>query len=132
MLIFYIATCILAILIGLGFLQFGIWLILPFSGLEMLLLGVVLRFVFREAGRREVITIDNALVRIEKGAHSINQSWQFKRVWVRFQDEMSDGFRPRRVLEFGSHGEYVEVGEFLSNLEKDELVFRLKDCIIRA
>jgi uncharacterized membrane protein len=132
LLIFYVATCTLAILVAFGFLQYGIWLVLPFSGLEMLVLGVVLRFVFREARRREVITIDNALVQIEKGTHSINQSWQFERIWVRFQDEMSDGFRPRRVLELGSHGEYIEASEFLSNLEKDGLVLRLKDCIIRA
>ena len=96
------------------------------------MLRVVLRFVFREARRREVITIDNLLVRIEKGAHSINQSWQFEPIWVRFQDGVSNGLKPQRKLELGSHGEYVEVGEFLSNLEKDELVFRLKDGIIRA
>jgi uncharacterized membrane protein len=32
----------------------------------------------------------------------------------------------------GAHGKYVEVGNFLDNLEKDELAFQLKDCIIRG
>ena len=34
--LFYLLTCVLALSIGLLFLSAGLWLILPFSGLEML------------------------------------------------------------------------------------------------
>ena len=47
-----------------------------------------------------------------------------------------DGFNTEpnkgRRLELGSHGKFVEIGEFLNDIEKDELAFELKDCIIRA
>ena len=93
---------------------------------------MVLRIVFRQTHKQEVITIDNVQVRIEEGTQFANSCWAFDRSWVRLLDDFSNDLKPRRKLEFGSHGEYFEVGDFLSYLEKDELVFRLKDCIIRA
>jgi uncharacterized membrane protein len=44
----------------------------------------------------------------------------------------SGQYNHRRKLELGCHGRHVEIGEFLNNFEKDELAFRLKDCIIRG
>jgi hypothetical protein len=35
-------------------------------------------------------------------------------------------------FEIGAHGNYLEVGDFLDNFEKDALAFQLKDCIIRV
>ena len=130
LLAFYLFTCVLAIVIGLLFTLQGQWLILPFSGLEMLVLGSALLVTSRNVSRREVITVNEELVRIEKGRHRAEQQWDFKRCWVRLVDELSGENRSQRNLTLGSHGRYVEVGDFLSSIEKDELAFRLKDCII--
>ena len=130
LLAFYLLTCALAIIIGLLFTLQGQWLILPFSGLEMLILGSALLITSRKVNRREVITVNKDRVRIEKGSHRIEQQWVFKRCWIRLLDELSSENRPRRKIALGSHGRYVEVGNFLNNIEKDELAFRLKDCII--
>ena len=130
--LFYLGTCCLALTIGLFFSLQGQWLVLPFSGLEMLVLGVALYITSRKAHYREVITTSDKRVKIEKGVRRIQQEWVFDRSWVKLVDETYDGNRNRRKIALGSHGSYVEVGEFLSDLEKDELAFRLKDCIIRA
>jgi hypothetical protein len=37
--LFYLATCLIALAVGLFFTLQGLWLVLPFSGLEMLALG---------------------------------------------------------------------------------------------
>jgi len=130
LLAFYLFTCALAVVIGLLFTLQGQWLILPFSGLEMLVLGLALWITSRKVNRREIITVNDDRIRIEKGRHRPEQQWVFKRCWVRLLDEIGGEDRPRRKLALGSHGHYVEVGDFLSNIEKDELAFRLKGCII--
>ena len=130
LLVFYILTCALAIVIGLLFSLQGQWLILPFSGLEMLVLGSALHITSRKVNRREVITVNVDRVRIEKGNCRPEEQWVFKRCWVRLLDEIGGENRSQRKLALGSHGSYVEVGNFLSNIEKEELAFRLKGCII--
>ncbi len=129
--LFYIFTCVVALAIGVFFTLQGLWLVLPFSGLEMLALGFALYLTSRKVNRKEVITLDQRRTRIEKGVQQIDKSWEFETPWIRLVDEpASRPGRPRK-LAIGSHGNYVEVGDFLDNSEKDRLAFQLKDCIIR-
>ncbi len=132
LLVFYLFTCFVALAVALFFVLQGIWMVFPFSGLEMLVLGLALHAVFRKTQKREVITIGSVTVRIEKGQYSPDQCWEFEKSWIRLHDELTSDNKPRRKLELGSHGTYVEVGEFLNSLEKDALAFQLKECIICA
>jgi uncharacterized membrane protein len=129
---FYLVTCLVALVVGLFFTLQGLWLVLPFSGLEMLALGLGLHLTSRKVYRREVITLGRDRTRIEKGVRQIDQCWEFETTWIRLLDEPPDARNRRRRLALGAHGKYVEVGNFLDNLEKDELAFQLKDCIIRG
>ncbi|MDH3631688.1 MAG: DUF2244 domain-containing protein [Gammaproteobacteria bacterium] len=130
--LFYLFTCLVAIAVGLFFTLQGMWMVLPFSGLEMLALGTGLYLTSRKVYRKEVITLDPDRTRIEKGVQRVAQSWEFKTPWVRIIDEPRDGRNSRRRLAIGVHGAAVEVGSFLANSEKDALAFQLKDCIIRV
>ena len=132
LLLFYLMTCFVALAVGLFFTLQGLWFILPFSGLEMLALGVVLYLTSRRVHRREVISLDPERTRIEKGLHRIDQSWEFSTPWVRVIDDCPGGRGAGRTLAIGMSGESVEVGSFLANWEKDALAFQLKDCIIRV
>ena len=132
LLAFYLLTCVLALIIGVLFAIGGMWLVLPFSGLEMLALGTALYLTSRKVHRREVITLDPQRVRVEKGITRVERSWEFETAGTRLLDEKpATAGAPRRLV-LGAHGKYVEVGDFLDNMEKDELAFRLKDCIIRG
>ena len=130
--IFYLFTCFVALGVGLFFTLQGLWLVLPFSGLEMLALGIGLYVTSRKVYRREVITLDADRTRIEKGVQRVDQSWEFKTPWVRVIDERADAGGDRRMLAISESGECVEIGSFLANSEKDALAFQLKDCIIRV
>jgi len=123
---------VLGLVIGLLFTFGGMWLVLPFSGLEMLALGTALYLTSRKVHRREVITLDSNRVVIEKGVSRIEQRWQFETAGTRLIDEKNGLPGSHRKLVLGAYGKYVEIGDFLDNLEKDELAFRLKDCIIRV
>ena len=130
--LFYILTCVVAIAIGVLFTFQGLWLVLPFSGIEMLALGSCLYLTSRKVYRREVITLDQRSTIVEKGVQRVDQSWQFETPWLRVIDEPKVANNRRRKLALGCHGKYVEVGGFLDNSEKDALAFQLKDCIIRV
>ena len=130
LILFYGVTCSIALAIGVMFALQGLWFVLPFSGIEMLALGVVLYLTSRRMRFKEVITFDDSRVSIEKGFGEVEYCWEFDRSWLQLYDQTSDDFRSRRQLKLGSHGNYVEVGEFLNLVEKDELAFRLKRCII--
>ena len=84
---FYLLTCVVAFAVGMFFTLQGLWLVLPFSGLGMLALGFGLYFTSRKVYRREIITLDQDLVRIEKGVQRVKQSWEFKTPWIRIIDE---------------------------------------------
>ena len=132
LMLFYLLTCVVAFAVGMFFTLQGLWLVLPFSGIEMLALGFGLHLTSRKVSRKEIITLDQDRVRIEKGVRRVDQSWEFKTPWIRIVDEPQDDRIARRTLAISMNGESVEVGSFLANSEKDELAFQLKDCIIRV
>ena len=129
---FYLLTCLLALAIGLFFSVQGVWMVLPFSGLEMLVLGIGLYITSRKVYRREVITLDKQWLRIEKGSGEATARWKFNTSWVRLNRVPNARKLGSQGIEIGSHGSYVEVGDFLDVFEKDALAFQLKDCIIRV
>ena len=132
LILFYLVTCLVALAVGLFFMIQGLWLVLPFSGLEMLALGAGLYLASRKVYRKEVIVLDQNRTRVEKGVQRASDIWEFETPWIRLKDESSGSPDACRKLSLGSHGKYVEVGGFLDKSEKDELAFQLKDCIIRG
>jgi uncharacterized membrane protein len=129
--LFFALTCLLSATIALLFSINGMWLVLRFSGLEMSLLGFSLYMTSRQSHCCEVITIEPERISVEKGYNRLVQKWQFERAWVGLLDEGNLSVNGDRKLAIGSHGTYVEVGNFLSKIEKEALAFQLKDCIIR-
>ena len=100
---FYLLTCLLALAAGLFFTLQGLWLVLPFSGLEMLVLGLGLYLTSRKTYRKEVITFDQDRTRIEKGVLRIDQSWEFETSWIRLRDEQAGPCNRQRRLALGAH-----------------------------
>ncbi len=105
-------------------------MVLPFYGLEMLALGAGLYATCRKIYQQEVIVISNDIIRIEKGAHRVDKSWEFNKYWVRITLENKGSISKSLYLMIGSHGNYVEVGSFLTKSEKESLAIELNDVII--
>jgi uncharacterized membrane protein len=108
------------------FAAMGAWLVLPFSGLEWLLLAYCLRLSLKQSAQREVITIDDALIKIEKGRGRPEQTYKFQRAWVVLDwIESPIRGRPSR-LSLRLHGKEVEIGRFLVESEREALARELK------
>lgn len=126
----YLFICLTSFCIALMFAFFGFWVILPFSGLEMLALGVALYLTNRMVFCKEVISSLNGVVKIEKGCKYPDQRWEFDQYWVQIKQQKESDFSGKTLIFIGSHGKFVELGGFLDETEKESLVFALNEGII--
>ena len=112
--------------IGAVFAALGAWMVLPFSGLEWLVLAYCLRLSLRRSSEREVITITDAVVRVERGRKSPSKTYRFQRAWVTLDwSESPIRGRPSR-LALRLHGNEVEIGRFLVESERQALARELR------
>ena len=61
----------------------GAWLVLPFTGLEILLLGAGIYTSARRGTTREVIHIGHADVAVYRGRRQLTEVCRFSRPWAR-------------------------------------------------
>ena len=120
----FIAACISTI-----FLFMGLWLVFPFSGLEVLALYAGLHYVASRNGKTEAITFRDDKVIIEKGRNCSERIWEYQRSWAKIFVK-SPAFRgyPKRIF-IRSHGNELELGEFLNKQDKERLIRKLKKLV---
>ncbi len=111
---------------AIGFTALGAWPILPFAGLELAALGGALYYVNWKLEYRQVITLCETSVRIDKGYYAPRQSWQFARreAALAVTPEAHPWEGPRMMLH--DHSESVPVGEFLNREEALSLLALLR------
>lgn len=117
----------LAIATGLSFA--GAWLVLPFAGLELLAVGACLYRCAQRCAEREVISIDDGIVAVERGRYRPVQRFELPRHWaqVGLQRGAARGY-PSRLL-IRAHGKAVEVGSNLAENERRLLAHQLRHCL---
>ncbi len=108
--------------IGIGFAIVGAWLVLPFSGGELLLLIVGLHCSMRKTAACEVITISKDAITIEHHNGRKIRIDEVPRCWARIDWSAGSG----RQLRIGSHGKWFEIGAFLGDEEKQRLAKALQ------
>lgn len=116
-------------IIAVGCLYFGLWLVLPFSGLEMLLLTVCLYLVSHRTNSREIITIDKDQIVIESGYRRIAKRQTFSRHWAKIAiTTPTHQWYASRLL-IGTHGKRVEIGRDLVEQERIALAKALTQIL---
>ncbi len=120
----------LTMLIAGGFALLGAWFILPFAGLEILLLGTLLWYVNTVYSRQEVVHFSDAEVVVEKGRNQPVLKWKCQRPWCRFHVYSSHPWYPHR-LRLRCHQREIEIGEFLPESERRELRAYLRQIMGR-
>jgi uncharacterized membrane protein len=113
------------ICVALYFASLGAWLVLPFAGLEILLLWLGIYASARRGATREVIHIAEDAVAVYRGRRRLEEVCRFTRPWARVK-LVQDGasWYPARLL-IMSHGRSVEVGSALTDDERSELAGQL-------
>ncbi|MDJ0807666.1 MAG: DUF2244 domain-containing protein [Gammaproteobacteria bacterium] len=112
------------------FTSLGAWLVIPFTGLELLLIGLGLYLHCCHSHQQQVIQIDAESVSICDGRLGAQQA-SFPRAWAKIiQTRDPKGWYPSRLF-IGSHGQFVEIGKFLIEGERDTLADNLR-CAIQG
>ena len=128
-LLFIIAISVTCGAIGIGFYLVGASLILPFAGLEILLVGICVYFVVNRTYKQEIITMTPERLKIEKGLSKPDRVWEYFRVWAYvIVEQPKHPWYPAHIL-ITSKGERVPIGDFLTEKEKLTLVENLKTII---
>lgn len=126
-LVFLLSISLVCIGIATVFFFLGAVLILPFAGLEIIILLTAFYLNFNWSRQRQKIFISQDLVLIQKGRKKIEYSWQEFRTFTSFLvDKNSDEITK---LCFRSKGIDVEVAEFLNQDDKKILQKEISEII---
>ena len=118
-LIFFGFLSVLCLTFAIGFFVLGATLILPFAGLEIMLLFIILRVNRNWLNQSEKIYLDKLYVKLEKGKNDIT----FDRFLSKFS--IVDHKTKKRIFITGNN-QKVEIGSFLNEEEIEELIVLLK------
>ncbi len=110
--------------ISLAFAAFGAWPVLPFAGLEMLVLFLAFRYIERRADDYERLTLNGDRLLIERVERGKIRQFEFNRYWAQV---VCDAAGSRLMLR--SHGREVEFGHYLTEEERVKLAQQLKERI---
>ena len=116
----------IAVAIGAGFASVGAWLIFPFAGLEIALLSIAMYYVSWKLNFRQQLVIDDDTVELQKGVYFPKYQWSWRRSDIALVQTPCRHPLGVPTLEIWQRGRSVEVGEFLNNDEKKELLALLQ------
>jgi uncharacterized membrane protein len=113
-----------------GFLLAGAWPVLPFFGLEILLLYLLLRFNQRAGNAFEAINLTRQALTVRRIDHWGKQSdFSFPPDWLQVNLQAMPGHDNR--LELRTHGRSLAIGSFLPPHEREELALTLRRALSR-
>lgn len=102
----------------------GAWVIIPFAGLELAALAAGFYLTSRDCQRREVLTIDDTDIHLEKGRSRKLAEWTLPKRYARVRlNAPRHPFTPPR-LELIHRETNVSLGNFL-NIEDTDILIRL-------
>jgi uncharacterized membrane protein len=116
--------------IALGFLLAGAWMVLPFAGLEVVVIGAVFYYlVYRHGDDHDMVLIDGDCLSIIKREGRSESRYDFQRYWARVSLERGRYTSYPSCLLVGSHGQFVEIAANLREEERKALAKKLRALI---
>lgn len=112
--------------IGLFFAAMGAWPVLPFSGVEWLLLVLCLRFALGRSAISEVISITPDSVRVDVGRGRAGTTHRFQRIWTSVECNKPAYLGHPSRLCLRRQGRVLEIGRFLVEDERQMLARELR------
>lgn len=122
-----LALCLLAV--AGYFAAIGAWLVVPFAGVELLVLAAGFYASAVAGQRRELIEVSPTELRILRGGRRIDEIVRLPREWVRVRLQRDPrGWYPSR-LELIAPGRRVEVARVLTESERERLHTELDELL---
>lgn len=125
---FYATFVAISLLIGGGFALRGAWLVLPFAGLEVLLVGVALLQYGRHAIDRECVVLNAEALSVEVVCAGQSRVMRFNPYWVRVTAEGRSG-GPGLAVWLEERQRRVVVGQYVGVVERAVFAQELKRAL---
>lgn len=105
----------------------GAWLVLPFAGLEILALGAAMHFTLRKLDCREVLTLQNGVLTLERGRSTPDFNFSVPEQSVHIL--MDRPLRPMSLpdIDLVAQGHCYHLGSFLNRSDRFRLASLLKN-----
>lgn len=126
---FYLSIVILSFTIASFFAWQGAWLVLPFSGLEVAILGWALLYYARHASDYEHVWLEDDALVIEQVSASQRVRHVLNPQWVRVELGEPRNEPLRELVALHSGGRVVQVGRFLDSAGRRRLANELSRCL---
>jgi uncharacterized membrane protein len=131
-LLFFGSICLVSFGIAGTLALHGMWPILPFAGLEMVVLGWALRVSLRRRNFSQTIVLSDDRVTVQTRNGPACQQFEFPRHWARVKLRPADTRLHPSRLTVESHGRSCEIGSFLTEEERRALAGRLMRSVGRV
>ena len=124
----YLSICFITLVVATGFLLAGFWIVLPFAGIELLLVGMAFVVYARHAGDYEMIELQqNQLILVLADGTELTRL-QWSPQWAK----LSYNGKYKAPLLFSHRGQQVKIGKFIAEKDKSALHRELKAALARA
>ena len=118
---------------GAVFAALGLWMVLPFVGLELVAVAVAFFCYGRHAADVERIELANDKLTVERVEADTSRRWEFDPRRVRVEvDERGKGLGVRVQVRLASRGEQIEVGRHLLDEKRAALARELRTALESA
>lgn len=122
-----LAIFVLNMSIALAWTYMGAWMVLPFAGLEVLLVGLGMYYVSWKLNFKQIITVKNESLILQKGVYFPKEEWHWRREDTTLICVPSDYRMSPPALSLQHLNQRIEVGDFLNRDEKKEFRQQLVD-----
>ncbi|MCG7198871.1 DUF2244 domain-containing protein [Marinobacter pelagius] len=122
----WMGLAVISLIIGIGWALAGAWIILPFAGLELIAVAAGIYITSRDCQRKEVLTMADDTILLEKGRKQKSVQWTLPRPYTRLQmNAPVHPFAPAKL--FLSHrDDHVSLGGFLNVEDTERLIKTLE------
>jgi len=127
LLYWYFSIALLTLIIASGFGLMGYWVVLPFAGLELLILAVAFLVYGRHAADFELLQLDGTELRLVRAVGQTQTEQVVPAQWVRLE---YDG-RYKAPLLIRYQGQTIKFGRFVAEQDKPALHKELRAALAK-
>jgi len=124
---FYVSLALVSLGIAMMLVLNGAWLVLPFTGIELLAVGIAFAVYARHAVDYERIRLYQNRLLIEQMNAEVLTQFEFNPRWVRVEA----GATPREPLTIVSRGQSVKIGQHLAQHRRKQFAAELQASLRR-
>lgn len=128
MTVLFAGLTVVVLTIGIGFSLAGAWPVLPFAGLEMLVVGLVLYRLARHADDHDLIVVGREHITVIRRRGGCEWRNEFQRYWTKVTLERRRSWHPSQ-LKVGSHGRFVVIAADVNEEERKSLSVTLNNFL---